>query len=98
VKRLFAIYLAVNVLDLVLTGTFLTPDTEANPAASAIWSNFGFGGLITYKILMVSIVGLGLYAAIRLEWELKERWVKTILVIGIIMTALACLSFVFTLT
>ena len=97
-KRLFAIYLAVNVLDLVLTGVFLTPDTEANPAASAIWSNFGFGGLIVYKILMVSIVGLGLFAAIRLEWELKERWARVILLIGIIMTALACLSFVFTLT
>ena len=97
-KKLFAIYLAVNLLDLILTGAFLTPDTEANPAASAIWSNFGFGGLIVYKILMVSIVGLGLFAAIRLEWELKERWAKAILLIGIIMTALACLSFVFTVT
>ena len=97
-KRLFAIYLAVNLLDLILTGTLLTPDTEANPAASAIWSNFGFGGLVVYKILMVSIVCLGLYAAIRLEWELKERWAKAILLIGIIMTALACLSFVFTVT
>ena len=97
-KRLFAIYLAVNLLDLILTGAFLTPDTEANPAASAIWSNFGFGGLIVYKILMVSIVGLGLFAAIRLEWKLKERWARAILLIGIIMTALACLSFVFTLT
>ena len=97
-KRLFAIYLAVSLLDLILTGAFLTPDTEANPVASAIWSNFGFGGLIVYKILMVSIVCLGLYAAIRLEWKLKERWAKAILLIGIIMTGLACLSFVFTLT
>ena len=97
-KKLFAIYLAVNLLDLILTGAFLTPDTEANPAASAIWSNFGFGGLVAYKILMVSIVCLGLYAAIRLEWKLKERWAKVILVIGIIMTALACLSFVFAIT
>jgi hypothetical protein len=98
VKRLFAIYLAVNLLDLILTGAFLTPDTEANPVASVIWSNFGFGGLIAYKILMVSIVCLGLYAAVRLEWKLKERWVKAILVIGIIVTALACLSFAFTFT
>ena len=88
----------MNLLDLILTGAFLTPDTEANPAASAIWSNFGFGGLIVYKILMVSIVCLGLYFAIQLDWKLKERWAKVILVIGIIMTALACLSFVFTLT
>ena len=96
-KRLFAIYLAVNLLDLILTGAFLTPDTEANPAASAIWSNFGFGGLVVYKILMVSIVCLGLYAAIRLEWKLKERWGKVILCVGIMITALACLSFLFLL-
>ena len=56
------------------------------------------GALVVDKILMVSIVCLGLYAAIRLEWKLKERWAKVILIIGIIMTALACLSFVFTLT
>ena len=95
-KRLFIIYLAVNALDLILTGLFLTSDTEANPVASAIWSNFGFPALIFYKILMVSIVVLGLHTVLKLQWEEKKYWVKFILGIGITITALACLSFVFT--
>tara|TARA_A100000172_G_C2936549_1_gene74096 strand:+ start:50 stop:343 length:294 start_codon:yes stop_codon:yes gene_type:complete len=89
-RNLWLIYAIVSVADLILTGLLLEPELEANPAASWIWSTFGYSGIVLYKIVLLSFL---VYPACR---SLEKRSVfaaKAVLYFGIFSTSITCLLF-----
>ena len=55
-RELWLIYAIVSLADLTLTCLYLSPELEANPIASWIWSKFGYLGITSFKILIVLCV------------------------------------------
>ena len=89
-RYLWFIYAIVSLADLILSGMFLSPSLEANPVASWIWSKFGYLGLITFKILLITFVA---YPCCYVIQRHSIKVAKYILYFGIICTSLTCLIF-----
>lgn len=49
-------FIVLSVLDVALSYIFLTnPDCEANPMVCHIWCNYGFSGVVFFKIIFSAI-------------------------------------------
>ena len=89
-KKLWLAYAIVSIADLVLTCLYLSPQLEANPIASWIWSNFGYAGIILFKILTVSCL---IYPACKKVERKRPDLAKKLLWFGIFSTGITCLLF-----
>ena len=89
-RELWLIYAIVSLADLTLTCLYLSPELEANPIASWIWSTFGYFGLITFKILAITCIA---YPCWRIVAIRSVKAAKFILYFGIVITSLTCLLF-----
>ena len=89
-RKLWLIYAIVSVADLVLSGLYLNPSLEANPVAAWIWATFGYLGLVTYKVLILSVL---VYPACRFIETKREKVAKIMLCFAIFVTTMACLLF-----
>ena len=89
-RELWLIYAIVSLADLTLTCLYLSPELEANPIASWIWSTFGYAGIISFKIFVVLCI---IYPACRIIESKNPFAAKAIICLGIFFTSLACILF-----
>jgi len=89
-RALWLLYAIVSLADLTLTCLYLSPELEANPIASWIWSKFGYLGIICFKFLIILCFVYPICKAIENRNPIVA---KTVLSFGIFFTLMACLLF-----
>jgi len=89
-RKLWFTYAIVSMADLILTGIYLNPDLESNPAASWIWSQFGYSGIIVFKIFTLFFI---IYPCCKVIERKNLLAAKAVLFLGILFTAITCLLF-----
>ena len=87
---LWLFYAIVSLADLTLTCLYLSPELEANPIASWIWSKFGYSGIISFKFLVLSCV---VYPICRMIEKRSALAAKIVLSLGIFFTIIVCILF-----
>lgn len=88
-RNLWVIYIIVSAADLFLSGIYLNPSMEANPMAAWTWTAFGYVGLMTYKMLALSVI----YTTCNAIIKRNVVAAKMVLWFGIISTMTVCLLF-----
>ena len=89
-RALWLLYAIVSLADLILTCLYLSPQLEANPIASWIWSKFGYLGIISFKFLIILCLVYPICSMIENRSPLAA---KTVLLFGIFFTLIACMLF-----
>lgn len=88
--NLWLIFAIVSLADLTLTCLYLSPELEANPIASWIWSKFGYSGIISFKFLVLSCV---VYPACKIIEGKSPLAARAVVCLGIFFTILTCTLF-----
>lgn len=89
-RALWLIYAIVSLADLTLTCLYLSPQLEANPIASWIWSKFGYLGIISFKFLVLFCI---VYPICRMIESKNPLAAKIVLSFGIFFTLIVCVLF-----
>ena len=89
-RALWLLYAIVSLADLTLTCLYLSPELEANPIASWIWSKFGYSGIISFKFLVLFCI---VYPICRIIEKKNPLAAKTVISLGIFFTLVACILF-----
>ena len=89
-RALWLLYAIVSLADLILTCLYLSPQLEANPIASWIWSKFGYSGIISFKFLVLLCI---VYPICRIIQKKNPLAAKTVISLGIFFTLVACILF-----
>ena len=89
-RALWLVYAIVSLVDLTLTCLYLSPELEANPIASWIWSKFGYLGIISFKFLVLFCL---VYPICRMIENQNPFAAKIVLSFGIFCTLVACVLF-----
>ena len=89
-RALWLLYAIVSLADLILTCLYLSPELEANPIASWIWSKFGYLGIISFKFLVLLCI---VYPICRMIEKKNPLAAKIVLSLGIFFTLVACTLF-----
>jgi len=89
-RALWLLYAIASLADLILTCLYLSPELEANPIASWIWSKFGYSGIISFKFLILLFFVYPICRAIEKRSPISAR---VVLSLGIFFTLVACILF-----
>ena len=89
-RALWFLYAIVSLADLTLTCLYLSPELEANPIASWIWSKFGYLGIISFKFLVLLCL---VYPICKMIENKNPFAAKMVLSFGIFFTFIACVLF-----
>jgi len=89
-RKLWLLYTIVSIADLILTGLYLSPGLEGNPAASWIWSKFGYSGVVFFKFFTIFCI---IYPCCKIIERNSAKAAKIVLWLGIFLTTITCLSF-----
>ena len=89
-RALWLLYAIVSLADLTLTCLYLSPELEANPIASWIWSKFGYSGIISFKFLVLLCI---VYPICRTIEKKNPVAAKIVLSLGVFFTLVACILF-----
>tara|TARA_Y100000004_G_C8757213_1_gene344959 strand:+ start:83 stop:370 length:288 start_codon:yes stop_codon:yes gene_type:complete len=89
-RALWLLYAIVSLADLTLTCLYLSPELEANPIASWIWSKFGYLGIVSFKFLVLLCI---VYPICRMIQKKNPLAAKIVISLGIFFTLVACILF-----
>jgi len=89
-RALWLLYAIVSLADLILTCLYLSPQLEANPIASWIWSKFGYLGIISFKFLIILCLVYPICSMIENRSPIAAR---IVLSLGIFFTCVALILF-----